>query len=168
MRRETVKLSKPELVALLLYAPGQTKHIGEKIIGKTRLMKLIFLLWKEGKFDEISQKTTFKPYKYGPFDAEVYDAIEALEELGIVEENQESKEMEEYEDIGESYDADTIYKLTPIGIAKVKRIVDELPADVMRKIVNYKTIYNHKPLVEILHYVYSKYPEYAVLSEAKI
>lgn len=168
LREETLELSKPEIIALLLYAPGKTKHIGETVVGKTRLMKMLFLLWKETKLDELIKKASFKPYKYGPFDAEVYDAIEALQELRIVEQNKEFEDVEKVEFDGDSYDVDTTFQLTPLGIAKVKRIVDELPADVMRTIINYKTIYNQKPLVEILHYVYSKYPEYAGLSEAKI
>jgi len=164
-----MKLSKPELVALLLYAPGQTNKIGEEVVGRTRLMKIIFLLLEEGGLsDEISKKATFKPYKYGPFDAEFYDAIEALKELKVIEETPVSEDELEISDIDEPYDVNTVYKLTPVGIAKVQRIVDELSPDVIRKITNYKSIYTNKPLVEILHYVYSKYPEYATVSEAKV
>lgn len=164
-----MKLSKPELVALLLYAPGQTNKIGEEIVGRTRLMKIIFLLLEEGGLgDEISKKAAFKPYKYGPFDAEIYDAVEALEGLKVIEETPVSEDELEICDIDEPYDTNTVYKLTPVGIAKVQRIVNELPPDIIRKITNYKSIYNNKPLVETLHYVYSKYPKYAKLSEAAI
>jgi uncharacterized protein YwgA len=166
-----MKLSKPELIALLLYVPGQTGKIGEEIRGKTRLMKLIFLLAKEAGLEEvIAEKTAFKPYKYGPFDIEVYDALEALKSLGIVEEKRLTEtEVETAETFDEEvYDTETIYKLTLSGIAKVKRIANEIPADLIRVISNYKTIYGNKPLVEILHYVYNKYPEYAKVSEAKI
>lgn len=165
-----MELSKPELVALLLYAPGQTDRIGEEIRGKTRLMKLIFLLTKEGGLEKvINKQTTFKPYRFGPFDVEVYDAIDALKALGVIEEKSPTEmRFQTVEEIDEDYDADTVYKLTSSGIAKVQKIVNQLPADIFRKISNYKTIYGRKPLVEILHYVYGKYPEYAKVSEASI
>jgi uncharacterized protein YwgA len=171
-----MQLSKPELVALLLYTRGKTGNIGEPVVGRTRLMKMVFLLLKEGELDkELDRTTNFKPYKYGPFDSEVYDALEALRELGIVEEKQPeekrvaiSEDVDADVDVDETYDADTEYKLTPIGIAKVERIARELPHDAVRKISDYKAIYNKKPLVEILHYVYSKFPEYAKLSEAAV
>jgi uncharacterized protein YwgA len=167
-----MKLSKPELIAALLYVPGKTGHIGEPIVGRTRLMKLVFLLLKEGGLaEDVDKATTFKPYRYGPFDPEVFDCIEALKELNIVEEKAtpQSKIGDEMlEDIDETYDTETTYRLTPQGIAKVERIVRQLPANVLRIISNYKSIYGDKPLIEILHYVYGKYPKYAELSEANI
>ena len=165
-----MQLSKPELIALLLYVPGQTGNIGEPIVGRTRLMKMVFLLLKEGELEkQFTLPTKFKPYKYGPFDPEVYDAIEALKGLSIIEEKSLKEKVFEFpEDIDEVYDTDTEYKLTPVGIAKVQKITNQVPQDVMRKISNYKMNYNEKPLVEILHYVYSRFPEYAKLSEAKV
>lgn len=164
-----MKLSKPELIALLLYAPGSTGRIGEPIVGKTRLMKFVFLLLKEAELSkELEKDTSFKPYKYGPFDSDVLDSIEALKELDIIEETKPSDRVEPLEDFSEPYDTNSVYKLTPQGIAKVERIVKQLPPDILTKISNYKSLYNDKPLVEILHYVYSKFPEFAKLSEATI
>ena len=164
-----MQLSKPELIALLLYVPGRTGNIGEPVVGRTRLMKMVFLLLKEGELEkQFALPTKFKPYKYGPFDSEVYDAIEALKGLGIIEEKSLREVFEFPEDIDEAYDPDTEYKLTSVGIAKVQKIANQMPQDVMRKMSNYKMNFNEKPLVEILHYVYSKFPEYAKLSEAKV
>ncbi len=167
-----MRLSKPELIAILLYLPGKTGNIGEPIVGRTRLMKIVFLLLKEAGLESKKEKpSSFRPYKFGPFDPEVFDTIEALKELGVIEEDAKSSLKSEDDmlaEFDEPYDADTIYKLTPNGIAKVERIVKEMPADLIKKIANYKSIYGGKPLVEILHYVYAKYPKYAVLSEANI
>jgi uncharacterized protein YwgA len=93
-------MSKPQLIALLLYVQGPTGQIGEEIVGKTRLMKLVFLLLKEvGLEENISDDSSFEPYKYGPFDSEVYDSIDALKELHVLEENPvEKHETEEDED----------------------------------------------------------------------
>lgn len=131
-------------------------------------MKLVFLLLKEGELEkEFNLASKFKPYKYGPFDSDVYDAIEALRGLGIIEEKSQPEKLSDIpEDVDEIYDTDTEYKLTSVGIAKVQRIASEVPSGVLRKISNYKLSYNKKPLVEILHYVYRKFPEYAKLSEA--
>lgn len=165
-----MRLSKPELIALLLYVPGKSGNVGEPIIGRTRLMKMVFLLLKEAELDkELAQTTSFKPYKYGPFDSEVYDALDALKALGIVEEKAQKERLSEFfEDLDETYDVDTEYKLTPVGVARTQKIANGLPHDVIRKISNYKMIYNQKPLLEILQYVYGKFPEYAKLSEARI
>jgi uncharacterized protein YwgA len=167
-----MKLSKPELIAVLLYVPGRTGNIGEPVVGRTRLMKILFLLLKEaGLESEVEQSSSFKPYKFGPFDPEVFDSIEALKELNIVQETVKSNTKAEDEillDMDEPYDTDTTYALTPQGIAKVERIVRQIPADILKKISNYKSIYGGKPLVEILHYVYGKFPKYAELSEANI
>jgi uncharacterized protein YwgA len=163
-------MSKPQLIALLLYVQGPTGQIGEEIVGKTRLMKLVFLLLKEvGLEENISDDSSFEPYKYGPFDSEVYDSIDALKELHVLEENPvEKHETEEDEDEDECYDANTTFKLTDFGISKVKELVERAPKEVIDKFVKVKTIYGRMPLVELLHYVYSKYPDYARLSEAKI
>lgn len=165
-----MKLSKPELIAILLYAPGATGNIGEPVVGKTRLMKLVFLLMKEGKLtEELKDDTSFRPYRYGPFDPEVLDSVEALKGLDVIEETEERpEEAEGLEDIAEPYDTESVYKLTPQGVAKVERILKQLPADVLAKVSNYKSLYNSKPLVEILHYVYGRYPIYAQVSEANI
>jgi uncharacterized protein YwgA len=167
-----MKLSKPELIAILLYVPGRTGKIDEPVVGRTRLMKILFLLMKEaGLESEVEQSSSFKPYKFGPFDPEVFDSIEALKELNVVEETSKSNTKAEDEilaDVDEPYDTDTAYTLTPQGTAKVERIVRQIPADILKKISNYKSIYGSKPLVEILHYVYGKFPKYAEMSEANI
>jgi len=165
-------ISKPQLIALLLYVQGPKGQIGEEVVGKTRLMKLVFLLLKEvGLEENISDDSSFEPYKYGPFDSDVYDSIDALKELHVVKENPaEKREMkeDEDEDEDESYDANTTFKLSDFGISKVKELVERTPREVVDKIVKVKTIYGGMPLVELLHYVYSKHPDYARLSEAKI
>jgi len=166
----SMKLSIPEMIALLLYAPGQTGKIGEEIRGKTKLMKLVFLLAKEEDLEKtLTEPTVFQPYKYGPFDARIYDAVEALKELGIVEEKAPPRINRLLdEDVDEAYDVDTVFRLTPKGISRVENLVKDVPHDIFRRISNIKTIHGSKPLVELLHYVYQRYPSFAVLSEANI
>jgi hypothetical protein len=157
-------LSKPELIALLLYVPGPQGRIGEPTLGWTRLMKIVFLLYEEAKMKELKGKGSFVPFRFGPFDSEVFDAVEALKTLGIVK-----TEMEPRLDLGDQVelktDDKTTFGLTDQGIAKVRRLVENISPDLYRTLSNYKTLYSRKPLTEILHYVYNKYPSYAVRSE---
>lgn len=133
-------------------------------------MKLLFLLSKETNIDEyLSQKQEFVPFKFGPFDAEVYDDLDALRELRLIEETPqpvEGPDLEAGED--EPYDTDTQFRLTPQGVAKAKELAQSAPKDMLRKITNVKSIFGKMPLVELLHYVYGKYGEYAKLSEANL
>ena len=58
-------LSKPELIALLLYVPGAQGRIGEPIVGSTRLMKIVFLLYEEAKIKELkTTDNTFVPFRF--------------------------------------------------------------------------------------------------------
>jgi len=54
-----------------------------RIIGKTRLQKLIFLMDREildkSHFD-------FEPYKYGPYSSKLLAAMDELLELGLIKE----------------------------------------------------------------------------------
>ena len=163
------KLSRPELLLLLLYSPGPKGQIAEPITGKTRLMKLLFLLSKEANIDDyLSQKQEFVPFKYGPFDAEVYDDLEALKELKLIDESPGKEEPDSEAEVDEPYDTDTQYKLTTQGLTKAKELLQATPKDVFRRITNVKSIFGKMPLVELLHYVYGKYEEYAKLSEANL
>jgi hypothetical protein len=171
LSQEKYKISKPELVALLLYVPGASDKTGEGIVGKTRIMKLMFLLLKEmGLEENIIEEPSFEPYKYGPFDAEVYDALDALEDLNVIEETPHPSPKEEGTDdeMVEQYDANTTYRLTDFGLTRTQELAKNIPKNLMDKIIKVKIIYGKMPLIELLHYVYGKYPEFARLSEANI
>jgi len=162
------KISKPALLAVLLYAKGPQGKVAEEIIGKTRLMKLMFLILKEGEFEKnIEGAISFEPYKYGPFDPEIYDAIEALESMNIIEKINDITDFSPSFE-GEEYDTKIKFKLTEKGINKTKKIIDRMPENLYKKIESIKIIYSRIPLIQLLHYVYSKYSEYAVKSELKL
>lgn len=166
------KLSRPELILLLLYQPGATGNLGEQVVGRTRLMKLLFLLSQEEKIDSfLSEKQQFVPFRYGPYDADVYDDLEALEELNLVKVSGPSTESrgDERDNVAEDdvYDVNTRYELTPLGESKAKELLTTAPKDVVKRITNVKTTFGTMPLVELLHYVYRKYEDYASASEIK-
>lgn len=171
MSEQDKKISRTELLVLLLYVPGAKGIVGEEIQGKVRLTKLFFLLLKDANLERlISEKTEFKPYKYGPFDESLYDEINALRELGVIEIREPPTTR--FEEIEGEYEEDirdnSIIKLTEYGMMKAREISEEIPKDILKKIMNIKATYNSLPLIELLHYVYAKYPEYAKYSEAKL
>ncbi len=142
------KLSRPELLLLLLYQPGPEGQVAEPIVGKTRLMKLLFLLSKEANIDDfLSHKQEFVPFKYGPFDAEVYDDLDALKELKLIEETPaDIEESDSDTDTAEQYDTDTRYKLTAQGVAKARELTQTVPKEVLRRVTNVKSLFGKMPL----------------------
>jgi len=158
-------LSKPELIALLLYVPGPQGKIGEPIIGSTRLMKIIFLLYEEAKIKELKAiNNNFVPFRFGPYDSEVYDAVEALTILGLIETNKK-RDTENSDESELKTDDQTYFKLTDKGLARVKRLAEKVTLELYKTLSNYKATYGRKTLTEILQYVYSKYPKFATRSE---
>ena|SRR5437879_587390 len=162
-----VAISKPELIGLLLYVPGSSGKQYEEIRGKTRLMKLVFLLSKEVEGRKpVIESGTFRPYKFGPFDSDVYDALEALKQLQLVEEKSPTDRQQIFdEEVGEAYDVDTVYRLTEVGKQRLARLAESVSPETIKRISHVKTVFGTMPLIELLHYVYQRYPEYAKLSE---
>ena len=81
-----------DLLMTLLYAKGHTGRPCEPIIGKTRLMKMVFLFDKEirSKFNlkktiPITALPKFDSCDYGPFSSQVYEDLEFLVEMGLVD-----------------------------------------------------------------------------------
>lgn len=72
-----------ELIMLLLRNSRE-----QRIRGRTRLQKIVFLLEEQG----INFGYEFKPYLYGPYSEDLKDNINMLTEFGLVEE--ESEEIE--------------------------------------------------------------------------
>src|SRR5712664_2385828 len=66
-----------DVLMVLLYAPANAKDAGAPIRGITRLQKLMFLLWKEGRFlEDVANLYDFHANDYGPRMDELYDIVE--------------------------------------------------------------------------------------------
>jgi hypothetical protein len=142
-------------VLLLLYAPGETGGYAEPITGKTRLMKEAFLLDQEGRSDEpFIHPGPFIPYKFGPFSVKVAAALEDLHNMGLV-------------DSSKGDDTTTRFVLSVEGRKEAGELWAQLPPDARKDLLVVKSSYNGQPLTSLLHYVYSKYPEYTVESELR-
>ena len=185
------KVSKQQLLLLLLGLDGPSvsaKGIG----GITRLQKLLFLLWKEAGIQEVESGVEFKPYKAGPYSRKLYDELELLENLGLIQSEvqgeateAEAAELEElsFEDLmgddGQTFgDAEATssdvfeerrFTLTDKGLEGARELLNrpELTpfTDGIRKI---KSKFANYSLQDLLYHVYTKYEAEGWTSESEI
>ncbi len=182
--------SAKDLIMLLLYAKGHKGIEGESIIGRTRLMKMIFLFDKEirkqfnlGKNISDEAFPDFRPYDYGPFSDQVYAEIEFLVDMGFVKaknaniEEESPEESLEYDywqsnsnvdDNSRIFQGIEQFELTDVGLSFVK---NELGAGISKEqwqvIEKFKSRCTGMPLKALLRYVYAKYPETTTKSKIK-
>jgi uncharacterized protein YwgA len=181
---DTTQLSRSQLLMLLLASEGFRGQHGEPIQGTTRLQKLLFLLEQEAKLHpSLGKGFNFTPWKFGPVSKELYDDLEKLENLGLLQSApvamSSSTECDEFDlsfdDLmgeEESQSRDNLeekqYSLTTVGLQWVQKHVDPVSnkaaLDTVRRI---KTKYGALSLQDLLHYVYTKYPEMTSASEIK-
>ncbi len=180
------KFNRKDLLLLFLLSPGPTKEEAEPITGRTRLMKLLYLLQQETptvKLLELKNPYDFKPYHYGPFAKDVYDDLEFLENVGLIEVLQkgyaspvEQNEVDKLIDdavIGEDEDTGILfneesYKLTARGLNFTKgKLAPTVPDQVLKEIQQLKSKFAKVPLSSVLRYVYVTHPDSAKNSKLK-
>lgn len=187
-------ISRRDLELLFLGLGATPDELSTSFGGITRLQKFIFLLEREEGIVANRDGFEFTPYKAGPYSPKLYDDLEFLENLGLIESevaaeatDEEAVEVDEltYENLmGDSaetsdqqlYDglgaADAYeerrYRLTPEGIKKLKNLVGsgkyQPVVDGIRKI---KSRYGNHSLSDLLYHIYTKYPDMATESEIK-
>jgi hypothetical protein len=162
-----------DVLIALLYAPGTTGKAGEAVKGITRLQKLLFLLWKEGKFYEaVPDLYNFKAYDFGPCMDDLYDDLEFAKDIGLIEIKQvpsgneyEGADEEAFlEDFGfrlPRRDTRQDFYLTGTGLDAGKDIFDGLGDDDRERLCAIKRRFNSMPFFNLLRYVYKKYPGFA-------
>ncbi|MGC1122902.1 MAG: hypothetical protein WBA22_17615 [Candidatus Methanofastidiosia archaeon] len=161
-------------MVLLLYAKGYTGRLNEEIKGITRLEKLMYLLLKEGGFEEVlSKEIEFEAYDFGPYSAEVYNLKESLTMMEIISTREET--ISNIKDIIDLYFAEAegqieentekmeVYSLMENRGFKIaeKLLQERVRADEFKRIEHIKTKYNGLNLDDLLRYVYQTYPESA-------
>jgi uncharacterized protein YwgA len=168
-----------DILIALLYAKGNENEYGEPIEGITRLDKLMFILYKNPKFEKIIEKGyNFQPDNFGPFAPELFDDIEALKDEKVIKVNssrnpkthaevaaEEINTLEE-EIIENDYQVKE-FKLTEEGIEIGKLIWNGLSIEQQSLLNSMKKFWTDRSLDELLHYVYKKYPETAEKSRIK-
>lgn len=170
-----------DLLLLLLYVPGESGRVGEPIRGITRLQKVLFLLVQESEIGKkFAEKLSFQAYRYGPFSSELYDSIDFLKEMELIETTyqkydaltqkvEESEYGEDYESVEEESEPDRIevFELGSVGKAMAEDIFEELDESQKNELENIKKVVNSLPYLELIRFVYKKYPDYAKVSEIK-
>jgi uncharacterized protein YwgA len=181
-------------LTLLLLGVGAEGGIMKGLGGITRLQKYLYLLEKEGGITASQGNFHFEAYKAGPYSSQLYDDLEFLENLGFIESEvtaqasaEEAAEIEEltFDDLmgdgaeqvdGEQYDGfgasdvceERRFILTNEGRRKVEALMAnkdyEPVVNAVRKI---KSRFSNHSLLDLLHYVYTKYPEMTTESEIK-
>lgn len=178
------KISKTDLLLLLLYSGGISGRNNEPIRGITRLMKLVYLIEMEGTINDLFK---FEPYKMGPFSSEVYPEIEFLKNFPSPEnsflkvrpeENCDNtfnpEQIKITEDIALNEDAplncsevNEEFSLTDLGVKVSKRLWEDLNEKEKETLINIKSNYGSLSLRDLLRYVYKTYPEMTTKSEIK-
>jgi len=167
-----------DLLMVLLYARGHTGQQCEPVVGKTRLVKMVFLFEKEirGKFNleaPIAESAIpdFEPFSFGPFSAKIYEDLEFLVEMGLVdavgsgEQDLLEDERQEYEywqaSSGErDRPFQEVFCLTELGEEFVEsRLKSRLSEKQWEVIDEFKKRCTSAPLKALLKYVYTRYPD---------
>ena len=75
-----------EDVLLLLLSALSDPNAKQRMAGITRLEKMMFLLQKETEFSgKLHNKFNFEAWKFGPFSKEIYEDLDLLASLDLVE-----------------------------------------------------------------------------------
>jgi len=186
---QRASISRRDLILLLLGtpAPGEADST---IGGITRLQKFLYLLEKEGGLSPSGDGFEFTAYKAGPYSARLYDDLEFLENLGLIE-----REVSDTATDGEAAEADFTFEdligpepeteeetvrptadiygeyrfsLTPQGRARLNQIMASGQyTPVKKRIESVKRKYGRYSLNDLLYYVYTHYPEMTTESEIK-
>jgi len=133
-------------------------HTLKTVSGRTRFMKLLFLLKNELRFTkrELAGFYQFRSGKYGPFSRGVMKDLEELQDDGFIKVEAKLVSLSEF---NEEQEYLHIYELISEQADVVQEAVDNLPSNIVQKLGKLK-VFNGMPLVELLKYVYTTYPHY--------
>jgi hypothetical protein len=165
------ELVSPDLVLLLLAAPGRHDADSGRVNGITRLEKLLFLANMETEAAKgVKHPFQFKAYDYGPYSKAVYEAMDILEQAGLVAEDrsysgQSQDEMEDWvTSLDEREGVERRFWLTPAGRG-VADLLATSHSSVAAAIAAIKRQYGSLSLRQLIRYVYTAYPDYAKASK---
>jgi len=152
MSREFSKITRIDILKMLLYAPNSFGALNSPIRGKVRLQKEIFLAQKALRDRKIKRLYGFMPYHYGPFSRQLYRDVDWLEQKGLVE-------VKSY-----PIDDQGVYrefKLTSEGKREVECLLqDREMRDVYDIVKRVKEQYDNMPLVRLVEFTHRAFPEY--------
>jgi len=132
-------------------------HVCNTIYGTTRFMKLFFVLKNESDFSkkELAGFYTFRPGIYGPFSRGIEQDLEELRDLGLIRMETRKVPLEFSEELGSLH----VYRLAQTRADVLEETLENLPKDVIRRL-NFMVSFNTMRTIDLLRYVYTKYPKY--------
>jgi hypothetical protein len=165
MKQQTA-LERDDVLLLLLLAMSDRSK--QRLASITRIEKLMFLLQKETVFSgKVHEKFDFKPWKFGPFSKEIYEDLDLLVSLDLVD--VEERELANYVDYTEQDEligsepgepvVERVFSLTDRGkkvAEKLRKLISEKD---WQEIDGLKRRFESVPLTRLIQYVYHKYPE---------
>lgn len=137
----------------------------EPVRGRTRLQKMMFLLWKrmEGQGVNGCAELGFVPHHYGPYSRQLQDDIE-----GLIAEEMIEEEIEE----GQAGQYMYKYRATESGARVATALLKEprygeygFGGETYGAICSIKSRVNGMGIRELLEEVYAQHPEYAQYSK---
>jgi len=146
-------MNRQDFLLAFLYLPAKRgdKPAAEPI-DPIRIMKGLFLFGME-KRTELRDFYVFEPYLYGPCSFQVYNDLRELIATGDVD------ELTLFPFRRWSY-----YRLTEQGKRRAQQIIAILPKALVAELGNVKKTVMSKSFLDLLRYVYKKYPAYATES----
>jgi uncharacterized protein YwgA len=134
---------------LLLLIAGACN--GAPVKGKTRLVKLAYIVSNEIKKISNFETYSFESYYYGPFSNELINDLEILCKNGLI--SHETK----YVNIGYY---ENVYKITEKGKEVLSEKFNNIDNRIIKIVEDIKKKYNDMPLSLLIQEVYKKYPLY--------
>jgi len=135
-------LSKKDILLVFISLPIDD---APKLVSPIQIMKSMFLLKEEAKIQDFYE---FIPYLYGPCSFEVYSDLISLKEENLIEDVQTPFSWKHY-------------KVTAKGNEVTNRLLKSFDKTVLQKLKEIKMFVLSKTFLELLKYVYEKYPAYA-------
>jgi len=118
------------------------------VLSPIQIMKGMFLIKQELN---VSNFYEFKPYLYGPCSLEVYEDIQRFVEENLIL-------------LLPSIRGWKLYTISSKGMEKFKAISKTMDEEFLENMRRIKKIVMEKSFIELLKYVYEKYPEFAINS----
>lgn len=180
-----------DILLLLLYSPGKSEEPNRPIIGRTRLVKMLFLFKEEAlpdfrKGTEIDEKNFYEffPWNFGPFSSQVYDDLKFFELRGFIERQDSGEDAipesaaewemwlsssltDASEDSYSEYQEEQ-FRLAEAGVRFVEtHLYNALSSAQKRLLRDFRARIEAVPLRAILSYVYKNYQEFTEKSKIR-
>lgn len=136
-------MEKKDILIALMYLPANKAVVMSPI----QIMKSLFLFKMELKLSD-EEFYKFEPYLYGPCSFEVYSDLDSLKIQGLV-------------DSETSVWGWKHYRLTKKGSEIAKENIKRMDKNMLKQLRIIKNNVMSKSFIELLKYIYDKYPEYA-------